>query len=399
MANRLLLIIVSLELLVSVGTYSQGSNPQLPPREVTIGLLPAVEWIFYIDASSGYVGTISENRKLFQLHDENGSMSFSRKAEGEDDIFYILVAMRDNPGFVLLTERAGEHAFRSIAFDYAGNVRLGPVTCENIVSLSPGGSYFYSFNDVGNDRASPCIYSGDGSLLEEFPHGGSSWDIKPVSDSLFLYRDKDHIQLISFPQMSVRTEISVDEEIATDLPASSLSSNGEWYAYTRYADVVVLNLREHTLYRIPIDSIGDYHPRFGLAISDSGLLVAYRQSSGGNEVIVYQRNGESYVRSAYNPDVTGGLSLEPLPVISAMFVDDSICTINLFAKKERNVTFSSYSFDAGVTGEPLQGQLANGLITSERLSGQQGRSFRRTRIDRGRVLSQIVQSWKIDQHE
>jgi hypothetical protein len=397
MAKYITSIIGALSLLVGASVYSQDGNPPKQQVDTTVTLVPSVDWIFFIDASSGYVGTISEDKKLFQLHDEKGGVSYSRKAEGEDDTFYVLVAMRDNPGFVLLTEGVGEHPFKSIAFDYAGNVRLGPITCENIVGLSPGGLYFYSINDVGNDRESPCIYGRDGSLLEEFPHGGSSWDIKPVSDSMFLYRDKDHIQLLSFPQMSVRTEISVDEEIATDLPASSLSPSGEWYAYTRYADVVVLNLREQTSFRVPTDGIGDYYPRINLVISDSGLLVEYFRTGSGDEVSVYQRVQGSYVRTAYAPDVSNGLPLEFLP--DATFVEGSICMLNLFARKQHNITFSSYSFDAGVKGEPLRGQLVNGLVTPERSSGEQGRSFRRTRIDRGRVFSQIVQSWKIDQHE
>jgi len=347
-------------------------------QEVIIEPLPIVKWIYYIDASSGYIGTISDNRKLFELRGEGGTVCFSRKAQGEHEAGFVEVAMRNNPGLVLLTEEADYGVFRSLVFDYAGDVMMGPVTSSNIVALSPGGAYFYSFNDIGNDKKTPSVYGKDGNLLARFYSSGS-WDLKALNDSLVLYRDEDDIQIIVVPKMSVCSEMSFEPDIASDLPASDLSPDSRWYAYSRYEGVVIWDLRERSSFYVPHEMINDTYVRPSLAISSGGTyLVEYYRNIRGYKIAVYELVADSYRRTAYDPVVSVGRDLEFLP--NALFVEGTTCILNMFAASAQGITFSSYSFDAAIQGDKLQGHLREGLITLEPPLAGMSRAVRCTRI-------------------
>lgn len=389
MIYRSLLVVSFVWLLGQPISYSQAQIEVSGLQESTIGPIPVVNWIFHADVCEGYVGTISNDGELFQLHGVDGATVFARKAQADERATYLQVSMRDNPSMVLLIEGWGSNLFECIVLDYAGNLLAGPVRSENIVAVSPGGRYFYSVNDIGNSNATPSVYDRTGRRLARFKSASSAWDIQAINDSLLLHREADRVRVIAVPEMVVQSELMTPSGIPSDLQSSALSRNGFWYAYPQLETVIVCDLAAKASYFIPKEVINGFHVLPELVVSSDGsFLVMFVKTSRGNEVAVYRREGKSYRKLAHNHDIASGHNRN---VMGGWFVDASICALNLFSSGNQGINFFSYVFDAAIASDDLNGVFMEGLVTQELSASNGTPRVRITGLYGQKAVTKIVQ--------
>lgn len=390
MVYRALLGVLLLWLLSQSISYSQEPIKVSELQETTIGPIPEVNWIFHVDAIEGYVGIVSNERKLFQLYGSDGATVFERKAQADEQAIYLKVGLRDNPGKVLLIEGWGSRSFECVVLDYAGNLLAGPVRSENIVAVSPGGQYFYSVKDIGNDAATASVYDATGNRLALFTNDGGAWDLKAISDSLVLYRDADHIRILAVPEMVVRSEMTAEAGTLSDLQMSALSPDGAWYAYPQFETIVVCDLVAKVSYTIPKEVINVSPLRPDLAISNNGsFLTMFMITSRGDEVLVYRRKENAYVRLGHQLDIAPGYRFQG--IVGGWFATDSICALSFAFVGSQGIEFFSYIFDATTAGDDLKGQLMEGLLTRDLPDADGTPRFRTTILAGQKAVTKIVQ--------
>ncbi|RKX17590.1 MAG: hypothetical protein DRP51_10595 [Candidatus Zixiibacteriota bacterium] len=271
----------------------QSKTTAVQSKISSIGKIPKVGWISYIDYAKGHLGIISEDQKQFQLLSENKAVGF--ELNSQTNRRFCSVSMSQNPDVILIGSCLGEQNYSYSSYDYTGQCIFNSLNSRNALKASHSGSYYYSISDYGFNNRQPQIFDKNGNLLVTYQTKSPNWEMVSANDSLLVFQDGVNIRLISVPDLVVKKEIVITEDIKSPSRlVTSVSLDASTYAFSSDAKIVIVNLKNGNVGFVSKD--GNEIPLgVDILLSDDGKhLVTYRSSSKGKKIDVYERNAHDY---------------------------------------------------------------------------------------------------------
>jgi hypothetical protein len=346
-------------------------------------VIPTVNWIYHIDVGDGYVGIISDSRQQFDLFDKNSKSVFSL-APDSGNIFYFM-SMRSNTELVLIGEMIIEGRLIFSGYDYRGNLILGPLAAQNEVEITPCRKFFYSVYDAAYYYNRPKLYDRDGHKIGELELSESQWDIQIMDDSLLLCRDGNRLDILSYPDLSLKKKILINHTKESDFPKSALSMDGWSYAYLAYDKIIVCDLKSGEEFFIPNRFVNDIPSYPNLNISNGGNYLIL---DWGTEIEVYKKGPDGFEKSIDSLAI-------PLQdgyfLFRSVMINDRYCAKGYLRYSKGSTEFWSFLFNfSGKEDSASQGIIIDGLVTLDSKDDMSPESFRVTGIKSNQVSTKIL---------
>ena len=313
----------------------------------------------HFDATTEYIGVISDEKRHFQLFDLQGNVVISERM---DTGMFFMVQMRDYDGFFILGWSEGNSGPMYAVYDYSGR-KLLDTWCRVILKAFPSGEYYFTENDNAHmeiGTGPPTIYDSQGKVLAEFSGRGDLWEMTAVNDSLLVLEHYNRVQLIAVPSMTVLSDISVDGVRPTGLSMRrSLSPDGTHYAYLTDKSIVICDLHNESAVLVPLDYRGDIPTTPVIFLSpNADYLLTHDNPRRTQTIDVFKKEGGTYIKTV--DDFTIPMDGGGIPPVKGTFVADHVfaATFARYGSNGLQPRTYLYRFDtpeAVADGQALEG--------------------------------------------
>lgn len=204
------------------------------------------------DAADGYAGIITKDEHgglMFHLFGDSGLEVFH--TDPATDIKPFVVEMNDYDGVILLLEWIDETIYKFAAYDYRGDLLVGPVDSRALVKASPHGRFFYGINDFIEGNSRPAVFDSSGNQVALFRERSGWWCISAINDTLLIFQDGLHIVIESVPRMDVVSVADIQNVGNPPIvPSTAISKDGAFYAFLSATSYVVYDIDRDQVYHV-----------------------------------------------------------------------------------------------------------------------------------------------------
>jgi len=305
------LTIFAIALITIVSSSAAQTDLPLQAEKISetfLDNMPVKTRIGGLDMANGFIAMLTDSfidfRNEFILFDSNGNEIISKRSS--ENMSYWYLDLKSCNGVIILGEGVPEGRNYFSAYDYSGKMLISPFLTGksyNPVLASPSMKYLYSRNeDILSDIGEPTVWDASGNLLAEFDIKYGMWQMAAINDSLLLFQDWNHLEIISIPSMVVEKEYVVEGIIPPPIESfSSMDPSGDYYAFESEYKLIICNLTNGDIQLIDKSSVGYRRGRIGL--SESGEYLFCFHSRRNITVTIFQRFKEGYEAIAINQKV------------------------------------------------------------------------------------------------
>ena len=244
--------------------------------------------------------------------------------------------------------------------DFAGRPKAGPFESNATLEVTANGRFLYSVYDAGSEYNRPVLFNASGQQVARLTSRTGSWDLRPLSDSTFLYRDGGKITIYRLRRMNPVASYSTGVEVAADLPRTALSGDCSVYAFLTRDEVIIVNLADSAVSHCarPECDRGSSYPYLLFSSSGDALVVLSRSNSSERaDLIVKGDSGYEKRSSPYGVTWGDGWVFAP----EQSFVKDGLVVLN--HREQADSTFHYRSSVFNLYGNPASGFLGiEGLV-------------------------------------